>query len=304
MKTVLWVLLALNGLLAVVCVAGFSLPPAPVPELPAPPPSAKSLQLLSELPVLPPRLDTLPADAGISPGASQEGDVPPDESPAVQIPITEPQIAQSTSLPAARSPEPVAVVVEPTAQAAAPGAPPVAKPTPAKPLAAVEPAPPVELTSAPIMAGPPVADGAVCYRTAALAGDAYEAAGQALRDASLGEPILQPQDRARPRHWVYWTSAADEQAGIEERLKAAGVRDWYRLRAADGMVRISLGVYGQADGARRRQRELAAKGIQTQISERYTPQARLRWTLTAQAAAVAAARDSLQSQGVRLEVCP
>ncbi len=301
MRTVLWVLLALNGMLAVVWLAGFSLPPQPVAELTVPAPSAKPLQLLSELPALPPRLDTLPADDGISPGAAQEGDVPPDEPPAVQIPITEPQIAQSTSLPAARSPEPVAAVVESTAEAAARGSPPPAKPTPAKPPAAVEPAPPVEVTSAPILADPPVA---VCYRTAALAGDAYEAAGQALRGASLGEPILQPQDRARPRHWVYWTGAADEQAGIEERLKAAGVRDWYRLRAPDGMLRISLGVYGQADGARRRQRELAAKGIQTQISERYTPQARLRWTFTAQAAAVAAARDSLQSQGVRLEVCP
>jgi hypothetical protein len=304
MKTVLWVLLALNGLLAVVWLAGLSLPPQPVAELTVPAPSAKPLQLLSELPALPPRLDALPADDGISSGAPQEDVLPPDEPPAVQIPSTEPQIAHSTSLPAARSPEPVAVVVESTAQAAAPASPPPAKPTPAKPPAAMEPTPPVEVTPAPIMADPPVADGVVCYRTAALAGDVYEAAGQALRGADLGDPVLQPQDRARPRHWVYWTGAADEQAGIEERLKAAGVRDWYRLRAADGVLRISLGVYGQADGARRRQHELAAKGIQTQISERYTPQARLRWTFTAPAAAVAAARDSLQRQGVRLEVCP
>ena len=303
MRTVSWVLLALNGLLAMVCVAGFSLPPAPMAELPAPAPSAKPLQLLSELPILPPRLDSLPAADEPSPGAPQVGDLPLDEAPPVQIPIAEPQIATSTSLPAARSPGPVAVQVDTQAETAAPGSPPAPEPVSAK-LPATASAPPVEARPAPILAGPPVADGAVCYRTAALGGDAYEAAGQALRDAGLGEPVLQPQDRARPRHWVYWTGAADEQAGIEERLKAAGVRDWYRLRAADGMVRISLGVYGQADGARRRQRELAAKGIQTQITERYTPQARLRWSVTAQAAAVAAARDSLQGQGVRLEACP
>jgi len=303
MRTVSWVLLALNGLLAMVSVAGFSLPPAPMAELPAPAPSAKPLQLLSELPVLPPRLDSLPAADEPSPGAPQVGDLPLDEAPPVQIPIAEPQIATSTSLPAARSPGPVAVQVNTQAETAAPGSPPAPEPVSAKPPATAS-APPVEVRPAPILAGPPVADGAVCYRTAALGGDAYEAAGQALRDAGLGEPVLQPQDRARPRHWVYWTGAADEQAGIAERLKAAGVRDWYRLRAADGMVRISLGVYGQADGARRRQRELAAKGIQTQISERYTPQARLRWSVTAQAAAVAAARDSLQGQGVRLEACP
>lgn len=303
MRTVSWVLLALNGLLAMVCVAGFSLPPAPIAELPAPAPSAKPLQLLSELPVLPPRLDSLPAADEPWPGAPQVGDLPLDEPPPVQIPIAEPQIATSTSLPAARSLGPVAVQVDTQAETAAPGSPPAPEPVSTKPPATAS-APPVEVTPASITAGPPVADGAVCYRTAALGGDAYEAAGQALRDAGLGEPVLQPQDRARPRHWVYWTGAADEQAGIEERLKAAGVRDWYRLRAADGMVRISLGVYGQADGARRRQRELAAKGIQTQISERYTPQARLRWSFTAQAAAVAAARDSLQGQGVRLEACP
>lgn len=295
MRTVLWVLLALNGLLAAVCVAGFSLPPAPMAEPPVLAPWAKPLQLLSELPALPPRLDALPADDGMAPGAPQEGDLPLDEPPAVQIPMAEPQIAPSTSLPAAGSPGPIAVPADTKVETAAPGSAPPPEPVSAKPPAAA---------SAPIMAGPPVADGAVCYRTAALAGDAYEAAGQALRDAGLGEPILQPQDRARPRHWVYWSGSADEQAGIADRLKAAGVRDWYRLRAADGMSRISLGVYGQADGARRRQRELAAKGIQTQISERYTPQARLRWTFTAQAAAVAAARDSLHSQGVRLEACP
>jgi hypothetical protein len=303
MKTALWVLLALNGLLAVVCVAGFSLPPAPMAEPPVLAPWAKPLQLLSELPALPPRLDALPADDGMAPGAPQEGDLPLDEPPAVQAPIAEPQIAQSTSLPAAGSPGPVAVPVDTMVETEAPGSSPSPEPVPAKSPAAAS-ARPVELASAPIMAGPPVADGAVCYRTAGLPGDAYEAAGQALRDAGLGEPILQPQDRARPRHWVYWTGAADEQAGIADRLKAAGVRDWYRLRAADGTSRISLGVYGQADGARRRQRELAAQGIQTQISERYTPQARLRWTFTAQAAAVAAAWDSLHSQGVRLEACP
>ena len=304
MRTVLWLLLTLNGLVAVVCLAGFSVPTRPVAALTAPTPSAKPLQLLSELPALPPRLDTLPADDGISSGAPQEGVVPLDEPPAVQIPIAEPQIAQGTSLPAARPPEPIAVAVDTKAKTEAPRPPPPAKPVPATPLAVTDATPPADVTPAPIMADPPAADGTVCYRTAALAGDVYEAAGQALRGADLGDPVLQPQDRARPRHWVHWTGAADEQAGIEERLKAAGVRDWYRLRAADGMLRISLGVYGQADGARRRQRELAAKAIQTQISERYTPQARLRWTFTAQPAAVAAAKDKLQSQGVRLEACP
>lgn len=296
MRTVLWLLLALNGLVAAIWLAGFSVPPQPVAEPTVRAPSTKSLQLLGELPALPPRLDSLPADYGMAPGALEEGGLPPAEPPAVEIPAAEPQIARSISQPAVQSPEPLAAGVK---EAPVPG-----PPTVATPPVASAPEPPMEAMAAPVATELPVGDGAVCYRTAALAGDTYEAGGMALREAGLGEPTLQPQEPARPRHWVYWTGAADELASIEERLKAAGVRDWYRLRAADGMLRISLGVYGQADGARRRQRDLAAKAIQAQISERYTPQARLRWTFTAHPAAVAAAKDRLQNQGVRLEPCP
>lgn len=301
MRTVLWLLLALNGLVAAAWLAGFSVPPQPVAEPTVPTPSAKPLQLLGELPALPPRLDSLPADYGMAPGALEAGGLPPAEPPAVEIPAAEPQIAQSIPLPAARSPESLAAAVEFTAvnEAPVPG-----PPTAVTPPVSSAPEPPVAAMAVPVATELPVGDGAACYRTAAMAGDAYEAGGMALRGAGLGEPTLQPQDRARPRHWVYWTGGADELASIEERLRAAGVRDWYRLRAADGIPRISLGVYGQADGARRRQRELAAKAIQTQISERYTPQARLRWTFTAQPAAVAGAKDRLQNQGVRLEACP
>ncbi len=203
------------------------------------------------------------------------------------------------ALQVAPSVEPsIVTLAAPVETATEPSAPKLALPVPeAAPPAKLDP--PVSDTAA-----PPPADAAVCYRTAALPGDAYEAAGALLRQAGLGEPVLQAQDRARSRHWVYWTGTADAVADVEERLRAAGMRDWYRLRAADGMVRLSLGVYGQAEGARRRQRELAAKAIQTQISERYAPQARLRWTVTTSAAAVAAASDGLRAQGLQLEACP
>lgn len=304
MRTLSWLLLALNGLAAAAWLAGFSVPPKPVAELTMSAPSVKPLQLLSELPALPPRLDTLPADYGAPPGALEEGGVPPAEPPAVEAPgsptpVAEPQIAQNGPPPVAPSPAPDATAATETPMPTPPD-----KAATAKPPVSADPEPPVDATATPITTGLPVGDGVACYRTAALAGDVYEAAGTALREADLGEPTLQPQDRARPRHWVYWTGAVDELASIEERLKAAGVRDWYRLRTADGMLRISLGVYGQADGARRRQRELAAKAIQTQISEHYTPQARLRWTFTAQPAAVDAVKDRLQGQGVRVEACP
>jgi len=286
MRTMLWLLLLLNGVLALVWMSGYSVPARPVAELTAPTPSAKRLQLLSELPAPPQRLDSLPLDGVMAADVTDPGN-------AVEVDILAPELAAAPVV------EPsIVTLAAPVETGAEPSAPKRALPV-TDTAPSTEPGP-----SAPDMATPQPTDVAVCYRTAALTGDAYEAAGALLRQAGLGEAVLQPQDRARPRHWVYWTGSAAAVTEVEERLQAAGVRDWYRLRAADGTVRISLGVYGQADGARRRQRELAAKAIQTQISERYTPQARLRWTVTATAAAVAAASDGLRAQGLQLEACP
>lgn len=308
MRIGMWLLLALNGLVAAVWLAGFSVPPKPVVEPPAPTPSAKSLQLLSELPALPPRLDTLPVDSGLLRGTPGENVASPAgapvERPGVETPVAGPEIAVNGPAPAVRSPALLAAPAESTAPStAAPSAAP-AQAAPAEPPVPAVPRPVVNTSAASVTVDLPSGGGPTCYRTALLAGDAYEAAGTALREADLGEPILQPQDRARPRYWVYWKGAPDELAGIEQRLKAIGVRDWYRLRAADGMPRLSLGVYGRMDGARRRQRELAAEAIQAQISARYPPQAKLRWTVVALPAAVEVAKDRLQGQGVRLEVCP
>ncbi len=300
MRMAMWVLLALNGLAAAVWLAGVSVPPRSVVELTVSSPSAKPLQLLSELPALPPRLDMPPVDSGVMSGMPGEGAAAAPETSGIQAPVAGSQIAVTAPLPAAESPAQAAPVAEsiPTTRPAAP-----AEAQPAQASAPAVPEPPADASVAPVTTDQPAPDSPTCYRTAALSGDTYEAAGTALRAADLGEPALQPQDRARPRYWVYWAGAADELAGIEERLKAAGVRDWYRLRAADGMPRISLGVYGQADGARNRQRELAGKAIQAQISSRYPPQAKLRWTVLASPALVEAAKDRLQGQGVRLEPC-
>lgn len=291
MRTMLWLLLLLNGMLALAWMAGFSVPARPVAEPTAPTPSAKRLQLLSELPAPPQRLDSLPLDGVMAADVTDPGS-------AVEVDTLALEHAAGNLLAAPAVEPSIVTLAAPVETATEPGAPKLA-------LSVTETATSTKVgPSAPDMATPPPADAGVCYRTAALAGDAYEAAGALLRQVGLGEPVLQAQDRARSRHWVYWTGTADAATQVEERLQAAGVRDWYRLRAADGTVRISLGVYGQADGARRRQRELAAKAIQTQISERYAPQARLRWTVTATAAAVAAASDGLRAQGLQLEACP
>lgn len=269
MKTLVWLLLALNVVAAALGIAGFALPAAAPPAEPPAAPDARRLQLLSELPTLPPRLD-VPAAAELTGG---------------EVAITPPAIAPVPA--AADSSAPVEQSVPPTA--------------------------PVDMASAADNSGaePDTAPGdttdsttARCFRTAVLGAEAYQASGVALREAGFGEAALRAEGGARPRYWVYWDGKAAELEAVEARLKSAGARDWYRTRGPDGATRLSMGVYGQADGARRRQRELAAKGVQAAIAESYRPPARLRWTVTATAAAVADARGRLNAKGVSLEACP
>jgi hypothetical protein len=268
MRTLTWLLLALNAIAAAVWLAGFELPP-PAPAAPPPPSGAKPLQLLSELPQLPPRLDALPGESEPAASSGDASAAPEPVELAVPADVGDPLIA-------------------------------VTPPADAPPVAAGAPAD----TPAPAAAADSPTTAPGCYHTAPLGADAYEDAGNALRAAGLGEPRLQPPARVRERYWVYWSGSAEQLGEVEARLKAAGLRDWYRQRDAGGELRLSLGLYGQLDSARRRQRELAAHGIQAQISPRYPPQARLRWAITAALAAVEAARPRLQAQGVSLEPCP
>jgi hypothetical protein len=280
MRTLVWLLLALNVAAAALGIAGFRLPAASPPPEPAASPNARRLQLLSELPTLPPRLDG-PAAAELTGG---------------EVAITPPA---SAAAPAPGDAPASAPVVE-------------SVPLPREPASSALPTPsPTETASAPGDTGAAaavpgdVAEGASarCFRTGVLGVDSYQAGGAALREAGFGEPVLRPEGGARPRYWVYWDGAAADLEAVEARLKSAGGRDWYRTRSPDGATRLSMGVYGQADGARRRQRELAAKGVQTAVAESYRPPARLRWTVTATAAAVASARERLLAKGVSLEAC-
>jgi hypothetical protein len=274
MRTLVWLLLALNVAAAALGIAGFTWPATSPPAEPPTAADAKRLQLLSELPTLPPRLGG-PAAAELTGG---------------EVAITPPASAPAPS-PADASVPVVQSAPPPPAPAS------VAPPPPSSTEAANAPS---EVGAAPGVA----ADGAGCFRTAVLGADAYQAGGAALREAGFGEPVLHPEGSARARYWVYWDGTAVELEAVEARLKSAGVRDWYRTRGPDGATRLSMGVYGQADGARRRQRELAAKGVQTAIGESFRPPARLRWTVTATAAAVADARERLHAKGVSLEACP
>jgi hypothetical protein len=158
----------------------------------------------------------------------------------------------------------------------------------------------VKVATATQAAGPAAADGPACFRTAAFAPDAQQRVEAALRDAGFEQAVV--KSTLRPRYWVYWTGAPGAAAGVEQALKAAGARDWYRVGGAREAT-ISLGVYGQVDGARRRQRQLAAYGVEAKVKERYAAQARLRWQVSASPVAVETAQEALKRQGVGLEAC-
>jgi hypothetical protein len=278
MRTLVWLLVALNVAAAALGIAGLAVPAAPPAAEPQPAPDARRLQLLSELPALPPRLDATAAELT----GGEVAITPPVEAPRPAEADPSVPVGQSAPLPEPASSAPPSPVPVDTAGAQdAVGAVPVAAPSDA-----------ADSTTA------------RCFRTAVLGAEAYQAGGAALREAGFGEPALRAEGGARPRYWVYWDGKAADLDAVEARLKSAGVRDWYRTRGPDGATRLSMGVYGQADGARRRQRDLAAKGVQAAIAESYRPPARLRWTVTATAAAVADARDRLGGKGVSLEACP
>jgi hypothetical protein len=312
MKIVLWWLLALNGLAAAVWLSGFDWPAASRPEPAAPTLAAKRLELLSELPSLPPRIDEQ------SEMSAHRGDGPD----AVAQPVTEPPVPETSAADAPGAPTTDTAPPAPPV----PGAPqgePLADAASAAPQAATEGP---ETASAPAMPSAALDDGAtastpsalgttsvtdanvaaeqdapVCHRTAAVAPEAKDRIGAAVRGAKLGEPVL--KSSLRPRYWVYWSGASADASSVEEALKSAGVKDWYRVGGASKAM-ISLGVYGQDERARRRQRELAAKAIQATVEQRYPATARLRWQITARPSSVAAAAADLARAGVRLERCP
>lgn len=297
MRAMVWILLVLNGLAAGAWLSGITVP-APAPQEPSLSGGASApLRLLSELPHPPRLLDSSLPDVAMT-GDSPFADSEPagqdgDSAPSVETPPVATQEASVSATPAAsEAREPMSIPAQGSAEQAdaAEALPEVAAASSLSPVQQQEPAAPV--------AEP------VCYRTAALSGDVYQAAGESLRAAGVNTLDLQPLGEARPRYWVYWSGDVDQVGAIEARLKAAAVRDWYRMRMPGRAAKLALGVYGQKAGARTRQRALAEKGVQAQIDERYPPQAMLRWTVNATPAQVAAASAGLADEGVRLERCP
>lgn len=131
-----------------------------------------------------------------------------------------------------------------------------------KPIAA--PAPDL-MAAAPVVQAPDQPAGnAQCLRFGPFSdGPARDAARSALSSAGIAAV---PRDTAARsgRGWkVHVPSLAsrEEAKAMGERIKAAGISDWYVMNGGGDANSIALGRYGSEEAARRREAELKAKGI-------------------------------------------
>ena len=130
-------------------------------------------------------------------------------------------------------------------------------------------APPPPSTPAleqPTAAAPPVAV-EQCLRFGPFAdAAARDAARVALSAAGVAAQPRQTPARSG-RGWKVHLppfASREEAKAMAERIKAAGISDWYLLNEGADANGIALGRYGSEESARRREAELRAKGIAAQ----------------------------------------
>ena len=133
----------------------------------------------------------------------------------------------------------------------------VAAPAPAAP-AATPVVPPVQ-------AAVQSANITQCLRFGPFADSASRDAARAALTAS-GVASLPRETAARSgRGWKVYIPAfasRDEAKAMGERIKAAGISDWYVMNEGSDANSIALGRYGSEDAARRRQADLRGKGVE------------------------------------------
>jgi len=159
--------------------------------------------------------------------------------------------ATPAGVPGLRLVDEAAPAAPPAAPSATAGAPASAPATAAAPAPVAAPAAPVEQ----------------CLRFGPFADDAArDAARTAL--AAAGVEAQPRQTPARPaRGWKVHVPAfatREEANAMGEKIKAAGIADWYVMNAGGDANSIALGRYASEDAARRRESELTSKGIPAQ----------------------------------------
>lgn len=132
---------------------------------------------------------------------------------------------------------------------------------------AATPASTAAAAETPVQAPASAVDGDRCLRF----GPFGDAATRDAARAALSSAGIQafPRDiAARPsRGWKVHVppfATRAEAVAMGERIKAAGIDDWYVMNQGEAANSIALGRYGSEESARRREAELKAKGIPAQ----------------------------------------
>ena len=137
-------------------------------------------------------------------------------------------------------------------------------PVPAAPAVATPAGMPVE---APVEAPTVPVAAEQCLRFGpfadAAARDAARAALSSAGIAAVPRETAARSSRGWKVHLPPFATREDARA-MGEKIKAAGISDWYVMNEGDAANSIALGRYGSEESARRREAELKAKGIPAQ----------------------------------------
>ena len=155
-----------------------------------------------------------------------------------------------------------------------PGAPGLRLLTEAAPVAAVIPpaALPVSASPASASAGtaePAARPGAACMRFGPFADAASRDAARASLSSLASTVVARDTPGRASRGWWVLLPALpsrDEARALGERIKAAGITDWYVMGEGDQANGIALGRYGSENAARRREADIRAKGFPAQAA--------------------------------------
>jgi hypothetical protein len=126
----------------------------------------------------------------------------------------------------------------------------------------------VELPSSERGAAPEVI--ATCYRLAGF--ESPEAVAGAVRALAQGGAEIRGQGEVAGETKRYWvmlspTATAAKAEPTLERLRRAGIRDFYLIRSGDNKNAISLGVYSSEDSAKRRLRQIRDLNLNARVEE-------------------------------------
>ncbi|PKM41995.1 MAG: hypothetical protein CVV05_19790 [Gammaproteobacteria bacterium HGW-Gammaproteobacteria-1] len=126
----------------------------------------------------------------------------------------------------------------------------------------------VEMPSSERGAAPEVT--ATCYRLAGF--ESPEAVAGAVRALARGGADIRGQGEVAGETKRYWvmlspTTTAAKAEPTLERLKRAGIKDFYLIRSGDNRNAISLGVYSSEDSAKRRLRQIRDLNLNARVEE-------------------------------------